>query len=333
MSTNVSQISQDFLDFLRFLSVQYTNGDSLMRSRLDPNAWLLAVRPKTLTAALMPILVGSAFVFYLQPVNFRWWISGLALLCAVLIQIATNFINDAKDFERGADDGKRLGPPRAAAQGLLTPGQLMRGAAFCFLAAILVSVPLVYQGGAVIFVIGILSLVFGYAYTGGPFPLAYNGLGEFFVLLFFGYVPVFGLVWLHLDASLWRQHIYELIDVGSIVGLLSVCLILINNLRDLQTDTKSNKKTFVVRVGKKVAHAVFTFCSLWPFAILLGWYFQTHQVLFLLPGVCLPLSLLLVQRVLRTPEGPLFNQYLGFSSLISVLFGGFLTLAFLFVRK
>ncbi len=157
--------------------------------------WLLAARPKTLTASVAPVLVGTALASGLGNEPVAWPLAVVAFVSATFIQIGTNLVTDAADFERGADTKDRLGPIRVTQTGLLTPRQVKLGAAAAFAIAALLGIPLLYAGGLPILIIGVLSILAGYAYTTGPAPLAYVGLGEVFVLLFFGLAAVKGTVY------------------------------------------------------------------------------------------------------------------------------------------
>ena len=156
--------------------------------------WLLAARPKTLAASVTPVLVGTALAFR-DLATMLWQPFVFALLGAVFIQIGTNYVNDALDFRKGADTHTRLGPLRVTAAGLLSAEAVLRGAYICFFLAALCGIPLILRGGWPIAVIGIASIAAAYAYTGGPYPLAYHGLGEVFVMIFFGLVAVCGSFW------------------------------------------------------------------------------------------------------------------------------------------
>ena len=151
------------------------------------NPWLLALRPKTLSAAVVPVLIGSALASHID-----WLIFAFALSGALFIQIGTNFVNDALDYKKGADTSERLGPIRVTQAGLLNADVVLRAAFVCFALAASCGVPLIIRGGWPIAIVGVASIIAAYAYTGGPYPLAYNGLGELFVMIFFGFVAVGG---------------------------------------------------------------------------------------------------------------------------------------------
>src|SRR6185437_119355 len=192
-------------------------------------------RPKTLTAAVIPILVGTALVHTAQG-PFRGSLSLFALLSTLFSQIGTNYFNDVLDFKKGADTAERLGPTRLSQSGALSPRAVAAAGIVSFLIACLFALPLVWSGGTVILVIGLFSLLCGYLYTGGPYPLAYVGLGEAFVVIFFGWVAVAGLFFLHTHGFDSRA-----IVAGTQLGLLASVLIAINNLRDRVNDEKAGK--------------------------------------------------------------------------------------------
>ena len=218
-----------------------TAGSTPPQAISPARAWLLALRPKTLPAAAAPVAVGGAIgilrdSFLVGPVLG-------ALLGALLIQIATNLANDYFDFRRGAD-AKRVGPLRVTQSGLISPAAVMRGTIMALVGAVLVGSYLVWVGGLPIVVIGLVSLVCAIAYTGGPFPLAYHGLGDLFVFVFFGLVAVGGTAYLQLGtfpAEAWLA--------GAGIGALSTAILIVNNLRDRPNDAEVGKRTMAVRLG------------------------------------------------------------------------------------
>src|SRR5436190_21089721 len=189
------------------------------------NAWILAARPKTLSASVVPVLVGTALAYR---VSFVWLPFACALLGAIFVQIGTNLVNDALDFRRGADTSERLGPIRVTQAGLLGYDTVLRGAYVCFAAAGILGVPLILRGGWPIAIVGVASILAAYAYTGGPYPLAYHGMGELFVLVFFGFIAVAGSYYVQRLAVDPAAGI-----AGLAVGCLAVVLLAINNLRDV----------------------------------------------------------------------------------------------------
>lgn len=286
-------------------------------------AWLLASRPKTLTAAVVPIVVGTSLLKVLgQPVQI--WISVLALLSSLFIQIGTNFVNDVLDFRKGADTETRLGPTRVTASGIFSQKTVAWASAFCFLMALICGVPLALHGGMPIVMIGLVSIFFGYGYTGGPFPLAYLGLGDLFVILFFGLVAVTGLVFLQTGA--WP---IEAIVAGLQIGFHCTILIAINNLRDVNQDVLVGKKTLPVRFGKKFARYEIAFLALAPFVLQAFWLGRLNWISVLLPFLSLPLALKIIKLVFQTEPSRVYNDFLGKSAGLHMMFGLLLSAGFL----
>jgi 1,4-dihydroxy-2-naphthoate octaprenyltransferase len=234
--------------------------------------WVLAARPKTLSAAIVPVLVGASLVR--GPLH--WGLLAATLGGSVLIQIATNYINDALDFKKGTDTHERLGPLRVTQAGLLQADAVLRGAYVCFFGAALCGLPLILHAGWPLAAIGAASIVAAYAYTGGPYPLAYHGLGELFVIAFFGVVAVGGTYYVQTLAIERRVLL-----AGFGVGCLATVLLVINNLRDVAGDRANRKRTTVVRFGETFARIEIAFCALLPFAIALV--LQRWWVLLALP--------------------------------------------------
>lgn len=271
--------------------------------------WLLAARPKTLSAAVVPVLMGTALATQ-EPPAITWWVFWCALIGAVLIQIATNLINDALDFKKGADTAERLGPVRVTAAGLISPRAVMTAAYLCLFGAALCGIPLIYRGGWPMIAIGVTSILAAYAYTGGPFPLAYRGLGEIFVLIFFGFIAVGGTFYAH--SLQWNEKAGL---AGFAAGSLATVLLVINNLRDVDGDRRSNKRTTVVRFGEGFARFEIAFFALAPFAAvaLIG---RTY----LLTLVALPLALFVIVKVMRS-RGAELNRALALAGALQWLFG------------
>jgi 1,4-dihydroxy-2-naphthoate octaprenyltransferase len=223
-----------------------------------PSPWILAIRPKTLPAAAAPVIVGAALAVHVG--GFRLLPALAALVGALLIQIATNLANDYFDFVKGADTEERVGPVRVTQAGLLSPGAVRGAMLLTLAAALLVGVYLVQVAGLPILVVGLVSLVCAVAYTGGPFPLAYHGLGDIFVFVFFGLVAVSGTVYVQL-----LEWLPEAVWAGAGVGAVSTALLVVNNLRDIDTDRRAGKRTLAVRLG--VTGTQLQYTLLWAFAV------------------------------------------------------------------
>jgi 1,4-dihydroxy-2-naphthoate octaprenyltransferase len=282
-------------------------------------AWVMAARPKTLTAALVPIMAATALVFAIG-FSVQWWISLLALAASLLIQVGTNFVNDALDFKKGADTHERLGPLRVTAQGIFSYRQVMLAAVGCFILAVVCGVPLVIYGGSPILIVGLVSVFFGYGYTAGPFPLAYLGLGDLFVILFFGLIAVGGLVFLQMGALP-----VEALVLGLQIGFHCTVLIAINNLRDINQDIMVNKKTLPVRFGKTFARWEIALLSFLPFMINIYWLVKGYWWAAGLPLLALPLAFKLTYSVFKTEPSSQYNRFLTQGAGLHLLFGALIS--------
>lgn len=285
-------------------------------------ALLLTARPKTLAAAVVPIMVASALV-RAEGREVTAWVSICALLSAVFIQIGTNFINDAIDFWKGADKDTRLGDARACQSGWFTPRSVLWMGLGFFVLAMLLGLPLVFEGGWPIFWIGVISLLMGYAYTGGPYPLAYVGLGDLFVIVFFGLVAVGGVYFLQTKMYSWGAFVS-----GLQVGLLATVLIAINNLRDLEQDREVNKRTLAVRLGPKLGRLEVLLLILLAFTLNLYWLGQGAWLAFLLPLFALPPAVKVVFVLLNSTASREYNRLLARAAFVHMLFGVLLSIGF-----
>lgn len=206
--------------------------------------WVLAARPKTLPAAVAPVIAGTAVAYY---EDGQHWVSAvLAILTALLLQVAANFANDALDFRKGADTGERLGPTRVTASGMISAEGVMRATAVTLALAVVTGLPLVFRGGWPILLLGVAAIVCAVAYTGGPFPLGYLGLGEVFVFIFFGLAAVAGTAYIQTGELTTLA-----LAVSVPIGALAVGILIVNNLRDIETDRVAGKKTLAVRLGAR----------------------------------------------------------------------------------
>jgi len=271
-------------------------------------------RPKTLAAGVVPVWVGGVLAWKLTGA-FDWWLWTCTLLGALCVQIATNFFNDAVDGKKGADGGRRTGPVRLTGTGAMTFGQVMGlGTAF-LVGAVFFGAFLVLERGWPVLAIGLPSLFLAYGYTGGPFPLAYRGMGEIFVILFFGFVAVMGTVFI--QTGEWPR---EAILLGGQVGLLSAVLISVNNFRDREEDALVGKRTLAVRFGPKVAAAV-----VWlevKVAALLGiaWLAMGYPLFGLASLPVFVIGMRVIWGVLTLPADARMNRMLALGALELVLF-------------
>jgi 1,4-dihydroxy-2-naphthoate octaprenyltransferase len=245
------------------------------------NHWVLASRLKTLTAAISPVLVGVSLAIH--DGEFQLFIALMTLLAAVLIQIGANFANDVYDFLNGSDREDRLGPTRATQSGLIPPEDMKKGMWLVFALAICVGFYLASIGGWPIVWIGLASIASAIAYTGGPYPLGYHGWGDVFVFVFFGIIAVPGTYYLQSGFVS-----YDSILFGIPLGALSTAILIVNNLRDADTDIKSGKRTLAVRFGKtfvKIEYIIMMMVAfVIPIYILQFWdELSLYIILFLLP--------------------------------------------------
>lgn len=307
------------------------NHDPLQKIDLPPPAachdarmspWILAARPRTLGAAIVPVALGASLAA--SSGGFDAAMTLLALSCAVLIQVATNFFNDAIDHARGADTAARVGPVRVTAAGLLPGSRVMAGAWVCLVAAALLALPLIARGGVVIVIIGLASLLCAWLYTGGPFPLAYRGLGEIFVILFFGVIAVAGTYFI--NTLSWSVAPFL---AGLQIGLHASVLLAVNNLRDLETDRAAGKHTLAARFGLCFARRENAVLVLAPFALGAGWLALGWTWAFVLPCVTLPLAWWLARACLAAQPDSAANELLAGAAALHAAFGLVLAAALL----
>ncbi|MGB8213982.1 MAG: 1,4-dihydroxy-2-naphthoate polyprenyltransferase [Anaerolineales bacterium] len=275
--------------------------------------WWLAIRPRTLPAAAAGVVAGSALALHDR--TFRLLPALAALLVALLLQIGSNLANDVFDYERGADSARRHGPLRVTQSGLLAPGQVKAGMGTVFVLAGLIGLYLAYESGWVVIIVGLAAILSAIAYTGGPFPIGYYGLGDLFVFLFFGLACVAGTYFVQagkVSLAAWWMSLP--------VGLLIVGILVVNNLRDLESDRLAGKHTLAVILGRRftkgeylacllVAFAclpVLCLCGLLPWPVLIAW-------------LSLPLAWKLAQ-VVSTQTGRALNAALGGTGQLALVF-------------
>ncbi|HET9590116.1 MAG TPA: 1,4-dihydroxy-2-naphthoate polyprenyltransferase [Anaerolineales bacterium] len=246
------------------------------RTAFNWHAWALAIRPRTLPAAAAGVIMGSALAW--RDGLFRFDAMLVCLMTALLLQIGSNLANDVFDFERGTDTAERLGPTRVTQAGMLTPSQVKIGMAVVFGLAGLLGLYLAWLGGWPILLVGLAAIVAAIAYTGGPFPLGYYGLGDLFVFLFFGLAAVAGTYYVQagfVSAAAWWMAIPP--------GLMITAILVVNNLRDLESDRRAGKRTLAVRMGERGSKVQYLICMIFAYLVVL---------LTILLGALPPLSLL-----------------------------------------
>ncbi len=271
--------------------------------------WWLAIRPKTLSLAITPVLVGSCLALE-GPQGLDTGIATAALIAALLIQIGTNLYNDAADHERGADGQDRLGPARATAQGWLSSSQIKRGASLAFASAFLLGIYLASVGGWPIIILGLLSIAAGYAYTGGPLPIAYSPSGELFVFLFFGLAAVGGSHYLQTHALTTNA-----LGAGAALGALAAAVLLLNNYRDLDSDRRAGKLTLCHHLKRTGSRRLYALLVL---AVFLFPLFDTDSWPVL---IALPLALWLIRRLYTMRPGPELNSLLAATAQLQLMYG------------
>lgn len=285
--------------------------------------WLSASRPKTLAAALVPVFTGASIAWNDQ--LFRADTTLVALFCAVAIQIGTNFANDYFDFVKGADTDERLGFERATASGLISPAAMRNATIATMLIAFLAGLYLVWVGGWVVLAIGLFSLLFGVLYTGGPFPLGYNGLGDIFVFIFFGFVAVMGTY--YVNALEW-----SVISVWASlpVGALCVNILVVNNLRDIEQDRIASKRTLGVLFGETALRIEYSSMLLLAYLSPVSIHIFTDvSYSIYLPFLSLIPALKLNQTIWTNTDKRLLNDALGETARLMMLFGLLLSAAFI----
>jgi 1,4-dihydroxy-2-naphthoate octaprenyltransferase len=274
----------------------------------------MAARPRTLPAAVAPVLVGTALGT--QRHDFRPLAFAAALVGAVLIQVGTNLSNDYSDARRGADTEDRLGPVRVTAGGLVPPRQVLVAVWVTFGLAVLVGLYLVVVAGWQLLLVGIASILAGVLYTGGPRPYGYEGLGEVFVFAFFGIVAVTGSYFVQTE-----RLDSEAFALAIPVGLLAAAILMVNNIRDRETDARAGKRTLAVRLGASGARALYAAMIFGAYILLpLVWVAASLEAWVLLPALTFPLALRLTAEVSERTDGPSLNAALARTGMLQLTF-------------
>ena len=305
------------------------NNSAIIVSALQK--WILASRPKTLPAAIVPVGIGGALAAAMDAFSLVPWM--ICMVFAVLIQIGTNFANDYYDYQKGADDERRIGPKRAVASGWISPSSMKSGMIIVYLVAFMFGCLLVPYGGWWLILIGILSILCGIAYTGGPYPLGYNGWGDVFVFIFFGWVAT-GCTFYVQQGSFAFSHgslsgaIWILL-AGSVPGALATNLLVVNNVRDAPLDREAGKRTLVARFGRKFG--VYEYGLMALLTILIPIVFAVNGNL---PGcylilIVLPLFVRTVFRLNKAVDRLTYNSLLGTTALLLILGGALFAIGLL----
>ena len=285
--------------------------------------WLIASRPRTLPAAVAPVLVGTALAWTVGPLDWLAFVA--ASLGALFIQVGTNLSNDYSDARRGADTEDRLGPVRVTAGGLVPPKQVLFATYTSFGMAVLCGIYLIIIAGPVLLLIGAASILAGVLYTGGPRPYGYEGFGEVFVFTFFGIVAVTGSYFVQRQALEWEAFVLAIP-----VGLLASAILVVNNVRDLETDRRAGKKTLAVRLGRANTRRLFAVmvALAYPTALMpsLVGSLNAWPVLVVLT---IPIAVALVKTVASHTDGPTLNSALARSGLLELAFCLLLTIGLL----
>jgi 1,4-dihydroxy-2-naphthoate polyprenyltransferase len=278
--------------------------------------WLMAARPRTLPAAVAPVLVGTALAA--TEGTFKWLTFVAAMLGALFIQVGTNLSNDYSDARRGADTEDRLGPVRVTAGGLVPPRQVLVATYVAFGLAVLAGVYLIVTAGWELLLVGAASILAGVLYTGGPRPYGYEGLGEVFVFLFFGVVAVTGSYFAQVEKLTWEAFV-----LAVPVGLLAAAILVVNNIRDLETDRRAGKRTLAVRLGRARARGLYGIMVYVAFLTApLPWLLGSDDLSawLLLPWAALPLAVPVVRIVRNRSDGPSLNGALARTGMLQLVF-------------
>jgi len=277
--------------------------------------WLMAARLRTLPAAIAPVLVGTALAYTLEAV-FRPGAFVAAMLGSIFIQVGTNLSNDYSDARRGADTDDRLGPVRVTAGGLVPPKQVLMATYVTFGLAALCGGYLVAVAGIELLFVGIASIAAGVLYTGGPRPYGYEGLGEIFVFLFFGIVAVTGSTFAQTESWPWEAFV-----LAVPVGLLAAAILVVNNVRDMDTDRRAGKRTLAVRLGRERGRGLYAGMIYGSYLVApLPWLLGPLSPWLLLAWLTLPLAAKLVRTVRGHTDGPTLNEALAQTGMLQLAF-------------
>ncbi|MBU1680495.1 MAG: 1,4-dihydroxy-2-naphthoate polyprenyltransferase [Bacteroidetes bacterium] len=294
-----------------------------MKNRVEKlRAWILASRPKTLLASVVPVLVGTSAAY--GEGYFNLLAALVALICSLLIQVGTNFVNDLYDFLKGTDNETRLGPIRALASGAISVNEMRLGIFITFALTFIIGLYLVSVAGTAILVVGVVSILAGITYTAGPFPLAYNGLGDVFVFIFFGFVGTLGSYYVQ------TLQLNSVVFLASIpVGALITNILIVNNYRDIAGDKASGKVTLAVKFGESFTQFQFTFFVIISYLVpIIIYVFFTQRLVILLPLLTFPIALKSIKMIFSL-RGTDLNNTLELSAKLSSIYGVLFSVGFL----
>lgn len=284
--------------------------------------WIMAARPVTLVAAAVPVLVGTSAAAHDGRFSLLPCLAALGAAC--LIQIGTNLANDLFDFQKGADAAGRIGPTRVTQGGLIPPSRVRRAMMLSFAGAAAIGLYLVAIGGWPILLLGVAAIVAGIAYTAGPWPLGYHGLGDIFAFAFFGPLAVISCYYLQTETLTGL-----VIAMGATVGLTVTAILVVNNLRDRESDRRAGKRTMAVRLGSRLTRIYYAALVLIPYGVVTGIAVAASRWWLLLPILSIPIALHLVSTVLRGADGRRLNEVLKGTAQLHLLLGALLAVGIL----
>lgn len=285
--------------------------------------WIEATRPKTLAASVVPVLIGTALAYHNGKFGLDLFL--VTLLCSILIQIITNFANEVYDFKKGADKD-RIGPKRQVASGIISVKLMMNVSIIISILTFILGLYLVFNSSFIILIVGILSLIFSFLYTGGPYPLAYNALGDLFVFVFFGIIAVNGTYYVQTG----EFSIFSFM-VSIPPGLLSANILNVNNIRDIDTDYKVGKITLSYKIGKRNSIFLFQFSTLISYIVLIPIFLFTDNYWTLLPLLSLPLSIILMIEITKKTKNEL-NSILAQTAGLLFFYGILSAISFILIK-
>jgi len=289
--------------------------------------WMLAARPRTLPAAIAPVVLGSATA--IADKSFVWLPAAAALIVALLLQIGANLANDYFDYLKGIDTQDRLGPPRVTQSGLIPAKQVKAGIILTLFLSLIPGIYLLTVGGLPVLIIGLACICAALVYSGGPFPLASHGLGDLFVFIFFGLVAVCGTYYvqaLQLTPLVWLMGVIE--------GLLITAILVVNNLRDIQSDRQAGKHTLAVIIGIRGSRIEYVLLLAGAYAIpIILWLSGRMSAWVLLPLTSMPTALYLIRLILKNPGDPILNQALAKTAKLALIYSLLLSIGLILLKS